>query len=216
MPGLRTAWASSAALIALLALPWSTAASEAPLRAEVDYRLIRNQPSVTSGVEVIDFFWYGCPHCRNLQPSLNEWIRNKPADVTMRRIPAILRDSWAAPARIYYTLEALGEVDRLHQQVYLGYHDEKLRLSDPQVVSDWAARHGIDRAQWDATYQSDAVSRKTDEAARLTRAYDIRGTPSLVVNGHYLTSGNMAESLTQLVTQLDQLVRMARERAASR
>ena len=206
----------AAALIALLFAPWVSAQVLPPLRAEIDYRLIRAQPvNVTSGIEVIDFFWYGCPHCNNLQPTLEKWISRKPADVTIRRIPAILRDSWAPHARIYYTLEALGEVDRLHQQVYRSYHVEELHMSKPEVMSDWAVRHGIARDRWDAAYTSAAVAGKVAQAAQLTRAYSIEGTPSLVINGHYLTSGNMAGTIEDLMPLLDRLVRLARSQSTS-
>ena len=206
----------AAALIALLFAPWVSAQVLPPLRAEIDYRLIRTQPvSVASGIEVIDFFWYGCPHCNNLQPAMEQWIRRKPADVTIRRIPAILRESWAPHARIYYTLEALGEAERLHQQVYRSYHVEELHMSRPEVMSEWAVRHGIARDRWDAAYTSAAVAGKVAQAAQLTRAYSIEGTPSLVVNGHYLTSGNMAGTIEDLVPLLDRLVRMARSQSTS-
>lgn len=192
-----------------------TPASQTPVRAEIDYRVIKPQPlSVANGIEVIDFFWYGCPHCYNLQPALERWISRKPADVTVRRIPAILRDSWAPHARIYYTLEALGEVERLHQRVYHGYHVEELFMSKPEVMSEWAVRNGIARERWDEAYNSPAVQRKVEEAARLTRAYGITGTPSLVVNGRYLTSGSMAESLNGLIVILDGLIDKMRREAA--
>ena len=210
----------AAALIALLFAPWVSAQVSAqilpPLRAEIDYRLIRAQPvSVASGIEVIDFFWYGCPHCNNLQPAMEQWIRRKPADVTIRRIPAILRDSWAPHARIYYTLEALGEAERLHQQVYRSYHVEELHMNRTEVMSEWAVRHGIARERWDAAYASAAVTRKVEQAAQLTRAYSIEGTPSLVVNGQYLTSGNMAGTIEDMMPLLDRLVRMARSQSTS-
>lgn len=185
------------------------------LRANIDFRLIKAQPlAVSSGVEVAEFFWYGCPHCNRLQPVLERWISRKPADVTIRRIPAILRETWTPHARIYYTLEALGEVTRLHQQVYRSYHVDKLQMSKPEVMSEWAVNNGIAREHWDTAYNSAAVQNKVDEAARLTRAYDITGTPSLVVNGHYLTSGNMAESFDSLIAILDGLVNRARDQAA--
>ncbi len=188
-----------------------------PLRAEIDYLVIDPQPvSVRTGIEVIDFFWYGCPHCNNLQPPLERWIGRQPPDVTVRRIPAILRDTWAPHARIYYTLEALGEVARLHQRVYDSYHIEKLAMSRPEVMTEWAVRHGISSDRWDEAYNSVAVQRKIEEAARLTRAYKVSGTPSLVVQGRYLTSGNMAESLEGLVTTLDRLVRRERDQTGSR
>ncbi len=203
--------------LALLVFFNGTSAAQQPVRAEIEYRVIKPQPvSVANGIEVIDFFWYGCPHCHNLQPALERWISRKPADVTVRRIPAILRDSWTAHARIYYTLEALGEVERLHQRVYHGYHVEELSMSKPEVMSEWAVRNGIARERWDEAYNSPAVQRKVEEAARLSRAYSIAGTPSLVVNGRYLTSGSMGESLNSTVLLLDGLVQMVRSVAALR
>ena len=192
-------------------------AAQQPVRAEIEYRVIKPQPvSVANGIEVIDFFWYGCPHCHNLQPALERWISRKPADVTVRRIPAILRDSWAPHARIYYTLEALGEVERLHQRVYHGYHVEELSMSKPEVMSEWAVRNGIARERWDEAYNSVAVQRKVEEAAKLSRAYSIAGTPSLVVNGRYLTSSSMSESLNGVIVIVDELVQKVRSEAALR
>lgn len=191
--------------------------AQKPVRADVDYRVIKPQPvAIASGIEVIDFFWYGCPHCYNLQPALERWISRKPADITVRRIPAILRDSWAPHARIYYTLETLGEVERLHQRVYHGYHVEELFMSKPEVMAEWAVRNGIAHERWVEAYNSAAVLRKVEEAARLTKAYSISGTPSLVVNGRYLTSGNMVESLGSMLTVLDGLIDKMRREAALR
>jgi thiol:disulfide interchange protein DsbA len=206
-----------ACAFALLALFAGPGLAQQPARADIDYRVIKPQPlGIAGGIEVIDFFWYGCPHCNRLQPALERWISRKPRDVTVRRIPVILRESWAPHARIYYTLEALGEVERLHQRVYHGYHVEELHMSKPEVMSAWAERNGITRERWDEAYGSAEVQRKVAGAAKLTRAYDITGTPSLVVNGRYLTSGNMVETLAGLVTVLDGLVHKVRLEAASR
>lgn len=191
--------------------------SQTPVRADIEYRVIKPQPvSTANGIEVIDFFWYGCPHCHNLQPALERWISRKPADVTVRRIPAVLRNSWAPHARIYYTLEALGEVERLHQRVYYSYHVEELAMSKPEVTTEWAARNGIARERWEEAYNSDAVQRKVEEAARLSRAYSVTGTPTLVVNGRYLTSSSMAESLNGVVMIVDGLVQKVRSEASLR
>jgi len=193
------------------------AESQKTIRAAIEYRIIKPQPlSVNGGIEVIDFFWYGCPHCHNLQPALERWISQKPADVTVRLIPAVLRESWAPHARIYYTLEALGEIERLHQRVYYGYHVEELAMSKPEVVSNWAARNGIAPERWDEAYNSSSVQRKVEEAARLSRAYSVTGTPSLVVNGRYLTSSSMSESLNGVVMIVDGLVQKVRSEAALR
>jgi len=207
--------AVSASLLAALLLAVSATAlgqQQRILRADIDYRVIHPQPvQVAGGIEVIDFFWYGCPYCNKLQPFLERWIKNKPADVTVRRIPVVLRDSWAPHARIYYTLEALGEVERLHQRVYHGYHVDELHMSKPEVMSEWAVRNGIDRARWDEAYGSADVKNKVEEARKLTRAYDITGTPSLVVQGRYLTSGNMALTLDSMLPILDGMIQRVRD-----
>jgi thiol:disulfide interchange protein DsbA len=207
MPGVQaTLFACALALTAWL-LPAGHSAAQQPIRADIDYRVITPQPvQIQNGIEVIDFFWYGCPYCNSLQPVLERWISRKPADVIVRHIPAVLRENWVPHARIYYTLEALGEVERLHQKVYYGYHVEELLMSRPEVMSEWAVRNGIARERWDAAYQSAAVQRKVEEAAQLTRAYSITGTPSLVVDGRYLTSGNMSETLDGLIPILDGLI----------
>lgn len=185
-------------------------------RANVDYRLIEPQPVRSDGrIEVIDFFWYGCPHCYNFQPALEEWIKRMPPDVTLRRVPVILRDSWAPHARIYYTLEALGELERLHQQVYHSYHVQELHMSKPEVMVQWAARHGIARQSWIEAYNSAEVAQKVERAKDITSDYNVQGTPSLVVDGRYLTSPAMARSERRMIPILDDLVRIARERRAT-
>jgi len=197
--------------LACVALP--TAAQETVrARQNIDYRVIPAQPVETRDqIEVIDFFWYGCPACNALQAELEAWIKRKPADVVVRRIPAILRDAWAPHVRIFYTLEKLGELERLHQQVYHGYHVEELAMSRPDVMEQWAARNGIDRKQWLAAYYSPEVDARIERAKRLTAAYDVRGTPSLVVNGRYLTAWDMAQHDPKLVVAiLDDLIRLAR------
>ena len=182
-------------------------ASQKPIRAGIDYRVIAPQPVQSpKSIEVIDFFWYGCPYCNSLQPALERWISRKPADVTVRRIPAVLRDSWVPHARVYYTLEALGEVERLHQRAYYSYHVEELAMSCPEAMSDWAVRNGILRERWDTAYNSADVQRKVEEAVELTRAYNITGTPALVVDGRYLTSGNLSDTLDGMIQILEGLV----------
>jgi len=199
-------------LLAAWCLAGTPQAQDVRARQNTDYRLIAAQ-AVDSGerIEVIDFFWYGCPACNALQPELEAWIKRKPADVVVRRIPAILRDAWAPHVRIFYTLEKLGELERLHQQVYYGYHVEELAMSKPDVMEQWAARNGIDRKQWLDAYYSPEVDARIARAKRLTAAYDVRGTPSLVVNGRYLTAWDMAQHDPKLmVAILDDLIRLAR------
>jgi thiol:disulfide interchange protein DsbA len=161
-----------------------------------NFRTIAQQPLAdATRIEVIDFFFYGCPFCNDMRSMLESWRKQLPQDVVFRRVPTVRRDSWAPLARTYYTLEALGEVERLHEEVYKGYHDQELSMSRPEVMAVWAQRHGIDRSRWLAVYESDAVTRKVEQARKLTEAYDIQGTPSLVVDGRYLTSGGMTDDV---------------------
>ena len=205
--------------LALLALACvGIAAAQQPgLKPKVDYLPIEPQPVATGErIEVIEFFWYGCPHCFNLQPSLEAWLKRKPADVELRRIPAVFRESWLAHARLFYTLEALGEVDRLHQAVYHAIHKNKEDLISANSTADWAARNGIQPARWLAAYNSADVERKVEQSKVLQRTYSVSGTPSLVVDGRYLTSSAMAESMPGVITTLEGLIVMARDRRTSR
>lgn len=202
--------------LALAVLP-AQGQETARVRPGAEYRLIDPQPPAPDGrIEVIEFFWYGCPFCYELQPALEDWVKRIPADVTLRRIPAILRDAWAPHVRVYYTLEALGELGRLHQQVYHSYHVEELHMSKPDVMAQWAVRHGIARESWLAAYDSAEITQKVEQAKALTRTYEVRGTPTLVVDGRYLTSSGMAGSVRGVMPVVDELVRLSRAQRAGK
>ena len=209
------------AALALLAFAWAAGIAHAQdirARQNIEYLLIAPQPVATGDrIEVIDFFWYGCPACNAFQPELEAWIRRKPPDVVLRRIPAIFRDSWAPSVRTYYTLERLGEVGRLHLKVYDGYHVEELPMSRPEVMAEWAVRNGIDRKRWLDAYYSPEVAAEIERAKALTAAYSIPGTPSLVVDGRYLATWDLAEGDPRvMVAVLEDLVRLARRNRAGR
>lgn len=204
-------------LLALIGLAGTAPAQEIRARQNIEYRLIASQPVETGDrIEVIDFFWYGCPYCNELQPALEEWLKRKPADVALRRIPVILKDTWAPHARIYYTLELLGEVERLHQKVYYSYHVEELHMSKPDVIEQWAVKNGIDRRKWLDAYSSPEVDAKVARAQQLTQRYDVQGTPSVVVDGRYLTSSSMTPAVRGVVPVLEDLIRLARQKRSEK
>ncbi|HEX9672160.1 MAG TPA: thiol:disulfide interchange protein DsbA/DsbL [Burkholderiales bacterium] len=207
------------ALLALACVAGTAHAQDIRARQNIEYRLIAPQPVETGErIEVIDFFWYGCPYCNELQPALERWIRRKPADVALRRIPAILRDSWAPHARIFYTLEELGEVERLHLKIYESYHVERLHMSKPDVMVEWAAKNGIDRKRWLQAYSSPAVDAKVQRAKELSAAYTVQVTPTLVVDGRYLTSGRHVPccDVRDIVPILEDVIRLARQQRSRR
>lgn len=206
-------------IVALVVLAWGAPATaqQAQARAGFEYQIIPQQPVATGPrIEVVEFFWYGCPFCNQLQGPLEAWLKRKPDDVELRRIPAIFRESWVAHARLFYTLESLGEIERLHQAVYRTIHAEREDLTSAESSAAWAARHGIDRARWLAAYNARETDAKVEQSRTYTRAYAIRGTPSLVVDGLYVTSTGMSESVPGVITILDGLIGLARERRAGK
>lgn len=208
----------AACCLAFLLSPLAAAAQETPrARVNHEYRVINPQAVETGdNIEVVEFFWYGCPYCHELQSPLAEWLNRKPADVTLRRVPALLGDDRAPHARIYYALEALGELDRLHQQVYLSYHLQRLAMSKPEVMAQWAVRHGIDRQRWLTAYNSSEVTQKIRRAQELTRAYDVQGTPSMAVDGRHLTSSGTAGGVRGVMPVVDDLIHIARQQRAGK
>jgi thiol:disulfide interchange protein DsbA len=184
-----------------------------PRAFEDNFRAITPQP-VTTGdkIEVIDFFWYGCPYCYQLLPLFNAWEKTKPADVVVRRIPAILRQEWVPDAHLYYTLETLGEADRLHNNVFEAIHRDRLLVTDIEAWARWAEANGIPRAKWGEAYNWQGVREKVVRAVDLGRDYDVRGTPVIIVDGRYQTGSGLAGSLQNVIPTLDGLLKLARER----
>lgn len=167
--------------------------AQAQLTAGKDYVPVQPpQPTDSGGkIEVLEFFWYGCPHCNNLQPSLQAWLKRKPADVELKHIPAVFQDSWVPLTRAYYTIEAMGLVDKLHQEMFATLHRQRVQLRDANAIFDWAAAKGVDRKKFADTYNSFGVNGRTQRSIELTRKFDIPGTPALVIDGKYLTAPSM-------------------------
>ena len=196
-------------LVVLIALACVTLPAIAQSnKTDVDYREIRQQPIETGDkIEVIDFFFYGCEHYNDLLPRLERWRKSKPADVVYRHIPVVRHDSWVPLAKTYFTLEALGESERLHPAVFHGYHVDDLYMSQDKVIAEWAAKQGLDADKFMTIYRSDETRQKVERARKQTLDYDIQGTPSLVVDGRFLTDG----SSLRTIDILDRLVRIARQ-----
>jgi protein dithiol oxidoreductase (disulfide-forming) len=163
-----------------------------------DYTAVQPpQPTETGNkIEVIEFFWYACPHCNSLQPALKAWLKRKPADVEFRRVPAVFQESWMQLARTYYTVEAMGLVDKLHHDIFAAIHeqrtlDPRALARDPKPLFDWVASKGVDQKKFMETYNAFAVQSKTQRAVDVTKTYDVPGTPALVIDGKYMTAPSM-------------------------
>lgn len=206
-------------LALLLAGLAAFSAASAQFVAGKDYLLINPpQPTSTGGkVEVLEFFWYGCPHCDALQAPLGEWLKNKPADIEFRRVPAVLGQSWIPLTQTFFTLEAMGLTDKLHHEVFSAIHREKIKLQDPNALFDWVAKRGVDRKQFMDTYNSFGVRSRVQRAIDMTRNYDIPGTPAIVVDGRYLTAPHLGLARGDVLSYeryfkiLDHVIALARK-----
>lgn len=188
-------------------------AQNKPIQAGREYiRLDPPRPvSTGSRIEVIEFFYYGCPICYEFQPHFSRWLFQAPEYVALRRVPALSSENWEPFARLFYALSALGELDRLHWPVYDNYHFDGVKLTDEKVMADWVARNGIDRQKFLAAYHSEETKKLLAQSRDLMKQYDITGVPSVVVDGKYLTSARLAGGTRQLSQVVDELVKLARK-----
>jgi protein dithiol oxidoreductase (disulfide-forming) len=193
-----------------------TAASAADLVEGKEYVRLKNPQPVETGkkIEVIEFFSYGCPHCNDLEPFLQTWVQKLPPDVQFRRVPVMFQQRWEALAKIYYTLDAMGDEARLSPEVFKAVHVNGLPLYQDKAFFDWAANQGLDRAKVADMYNSFAVSSKFNRAKMLAQAYNIQSVPTMIVDGKYMTASDKVGTHAALPPVLDALVAKARAERA--
>lgn len=167
-------------------------------------------------IEVIEFFWYRCPHCFDLESELNAWAKKLPKDVVLKRVPGILNPGWAAMARAFYALEALGLREKLHDEVFDAIHVRGMDLEQPERFFDWAVTKGVDRKKLADAYNSFSVNSQVMRAQQMTAAFKINGVPAFAVNGKYVTSAYMAGSVPAMFKTLDELIAQERKKNGRR
>jgi protein dithiol oxidoreductase (disulfide-forming) len=198
----RKALALTAALFALAFGAW----------AQTPYMTL-NPPQATEGggkIEVIEFFWYGCPHCYTLEPEVAAWVKKAPKDVVFKRVPASPSPAWEEGAKIYYTLEAMGLLDQYHQKVFDTIHKDNINLQNKRLREEWLKKNGIDVDKYNEAEKSFSVASKLSRAKQMTQAYKVDGVPRIVVNGKYYTAGEIAGGYNRVFPVVDQLVEMSR------
>jgi thiol:disulfide interchange protein DsbA len=156
-------------------------------------------------IEVLEFFWYGCIHCYNLEPKIDDWLKTLPKDVEFRRVPAVFNERWALDAAIFYTFEAMGLLDKLHRPFFDAIHRDRLRTDNPQALNAWLEKQGVDPKKFEATVRSFGVQSKTKRAIRMTSGYQIDGTPAMAVHGRYTVGSS--EGMLEIVNNLVAAVR---------
>lgn len=170
------------------------------------------QPTqVEDAVEVVDVFWYGCPHCYNFLPHMERWEENKPAYALVRRMPAIFRESWVAHAKAYYTAKLLDVVEEIHRPLFEEIHLKGRRMNRKRELADFFARFGVSRTDFAETFDSFAVESNLQRAIAMQDRYGVMGTPTVIVNGKYRVTGSLAGSYPNMVRVIDALVKREHE-----
>ncbi|MBL8401670.1 thiol:disulfide interchange protein DsbA/DsbL [Accumulibacter sp.] len=201
----------------LLAITLAMLAVVLPVRAELvvgrDYvPIIPAQMTDTPAkIEVIEFFSYGCPHCSDFHPIVGKWAAALPSDVTFKRVPVTFgRPPWASLARLFYALEATGDLAKLDSAVFDALHKAGSKLYDDKSITAWVAAQGVDAKRFTEAYNSFAVVSKAKRADQMVQTYKIQGVPAMTVDGKYLVTGKELKGLAELPSLTDQVIGMAR------
>lgn len=171
----------------LLLMPMTSLAFAADFRAGRDYDVLLNPVQTSTGeqIEVLELFWYGCPHCFSMEPMVKKWVESAPEDVGFRRMPAVLGKSWRPHALAYYTAEALGVLERVHVALFEAIHVQRRRVNDEDAFAELFAAQGVSEGEFRKVYNSFGVQTKVQQAGVRVRSYRITGVPAIIVNGKY-------------------------------
>ena len=194
---------------ALVLLSGLVSAQSTKIEEGFEYRVLPiSQPVETKGkVEVIEFFWYGCPHCYSFEPLLEKWKKNLPANVEFIRLPAAFNELWSKHAKAYYTAEALGIVEKIHADFFEAIQSGKEKLDTEASLATFFVAHGVTESQFKEAYNSFAVDSKMRQAPLMAARYGITGVPAIIVNGKYKTNGTLAGSHEKMIEVMDKLIK---------
>lgn len=206
--------ASAAATGALTLGSSSSWAQAAAFKEGKDYlKLSKPAPvSAPAGkVEVIEFFWYSCPHCNAFEPAFAAWKNAAPADVVVQRVPVSFNASFVPQQKLYYTLEGMNLLNTLHAKAFHAIHVERNRLATDDAIFEWAGKQGVDVAKFKEMYNSFTVSNQIRKATQLQQAYDVEGVPAMGVAGKYYTDGTKAGSMENVLRVVNSLIVSSRK-----
>ncbi|CAM2914940.1 MULTISPECIES: thiol:disulfide interchange protein DsbA [Pseudomonas] len=204
----------SAALVTASLFGMTAQAADVPLEAGKTYVELTNPVpvSVPGKIEVVELFWYGCPHCYSFEPTINPWAEKLPSDVNFKRIPAMFGGPWDAHGQMFLTLEAMGVEHKVHGAVFDAIQKQGKRLTKPEEMADFLATQGVDKDKFLTTFNSFAIKGQVKQAKDLAQKYGVQGVPTLIVNGKYRFDLGSTGGPEATLNVADQLI--AKERAA--
>ena len=206
---------ASGALGAAALMNPAQAQGGAPVEGKDYLRLSTPLPAAPGGkIEVVEFFWYGCPHCNAFEPMLDAWTKKLPADVSFRRVPVAFREEpYVAHQRIFYALEEMKLTETMHRRVFAAIHVDHMRLDKPADIAAFMTKNGVDGAKFLEYYNGFSVQTKARQAAQLAQAYKLDGVPAIGIQGRYFTSASMAGSHERALAVTDYLIQQVRAKA---
>lgn len=200
--------ATALAVPGLLALP-------AHAQSGTGYNTLKERAPVDAPagkIEVVEFFSYGCSHCKNFEPIFTAWKKAAPADVVVRREHVGFQSSFEPLQKIFYSLEAMGAVtDEMQNKVFKALQDDRVRLDKPDVLFPWIAKQGLDQAKFETAYKGFGVATQIRKAVQLQDAYKVEGTPALGIAGRYYTDGSMGGGFEPMLKIANQLIEQVRK-----
>ncbi len=202
-------------LAGLVLLSSAHAFAAGAAQVDQDYKLLNPAQPTSTGkkIEVLEFFFYGCPHCYHLHPFLSAWEKQKPADVELILVPTVFNPSWEPMANTFYALQQLGKQKDLHDALYDAWHQNQV-LTDADQIADFVGQHGVDRNKFAALYHSFSVDSKVARGKQMVLDYQIEGTPTLVVDGKYVIVNKVEGQDT--IRTLNEVIAMARKERAGK
>jgi thiol:disulfide interchange protein DsbA len=157
-------------------------------------------------IELIEFFWYSCPHCNAFEPQFAAWMKAAPKDVVVQRVPVRFRDDFEAQQRTYYVFESLGLVDALHSKLFHAIHTERQQLNNAAALAAWANKNGLPEKKFMDTFNSFGVAAKARRATQLQEAFKVQGVPSLGVAGRFYTDGSLTQTMDRALQVAEYLI----------
>ena len=184
-------------------------AQQASFQEGIEYLSLDKRVPTEAGkgkIEVIEFFWYSCPHCNAFEPRFAEWIRKAPKDVEVKRVPVRFRDDFEPQQRMYYVLEALDKVEALHGKLFHAIHVDRQNLNSAQALAQWAEKQGIPATKFQEVYNAFGVVSKARRATQLQESFKVQGVPALGVAGRFYTDGSLAGGMERALQVIDHLI----------
>jgi len=194
------------------ALVPSALAQGGPVEGKHFVKLGQPLPVQPGKIEVVEFFWYGCPHCNVFEPALEAWVKKLPADIAFRRVPVAFRDEpFVTHQKIFYALDTMGLIPTMHRKVFYAIHAQRQRLDKPADIAAFMDKNGVDGAKFMENFNSFSVQTKARQAAKLAADYKIDGVPAIGVHGRYFTSGALAGTTDASLVVADHLIQRVRK-----